>query len=84
MNNYLSNLKEKLKKKFDAENIDLIDNTNKHFQHKTFEQGKYHLKLIISSKNFKNINIVNAHKSIMTFLKDDLKNKIHAIQIVIK
>ena len=47
------NIKEKINKKINPENIILIDNSNLHAKHKSFDPSKLHLKIIIESKYLK-------------------------------
>ena len=44
----------------------------------------YHLHLKIKSLYLKSISRINAQKLIMGILKNELKNKIHALQISIE
>ena len=61
----------------------LIDNSNFHTKHKYFDINKFHLKIIIKSKKLKNMNKIAAHKEIFSILKDEMSNKIHALEIEI-
>jgi len=62
----------------------LIDNSSFHKKHKSFDSNKFHFKIIIESKELKKMNKVEAHKKIFTILKEEIKNKIHALEIEIK
>ena len=77
-------IKEKIKKKINPENIILIDNSHSHVNHKSFKPNKFHLKIIIKSEKLKNMDKIAAHKQIFSILKDEMKNKIHALEIEIK
>ena len=77
-------IKEKIIKKINPENITLIDNSSLHAKHKFFDISKFHLKIIIESKKLKKMNKVDAHKEIFSILKDEMKSKIHALEIEIK
>jgi len=81
--NFFDVVKEKINREISPENIILIDNSNLHSKHKSFDANKYHLKIIIKSKKLKNMNKIAAHKEIFSILKDEMKNKIHALEIVI-
>ena len=76
-------IKEKINKKINPENIILIDNSYLHKKHKFFDSNKVHLKIIIKSKKLKNMNKIAAHKEIYSVLKDEMSNKIHALEIEI-
>ena len=84
MNNYFKSICEKINKEFDVENIEIIDNSYKHKGHKFFSPEKYHIHLKIKSLYLNSISRVTSHKMIMKALKDDLKTKIHALEISIE
>jgi len=77
-------IEKKIKKEIDVEKIILIDNSIFHRKHKSFDKDKLHLKIIIESKKLKMINVISAHKKIFSILKNEMKNKIHALEIEIK
>ncbi len=81
MENYLEEIKIKLKKNIKLEEIDVVDNSHLHSKHKFFDKNKKHLKIIIKSNFLKNLNKIESHKKIMEILKDDLSEKIHALEI---
>ena len=83
MKNYLEEIKIKLKKNIKLEEIDVVDNSHLHSKHKFFDKNKKHLKIIIKSNFLKNLNQIESHKKIMEILKDDLSEKIHALEIKI-
>ena len=84
MKNYFDQICEKLKKKIAIEEIEVVDNSHKHKGHKFFSDEKFHLNLKIKSVYLNNLTRVNAQKEIMNILKDDLKTKIHALEINIE
>ena len=81
--NFFDKIKEKIIEKINPENIILIDNSHLHTKHKSFDLNKFHIKLIIKSKKLKNMNKIAAHKEIYSVLKDEMSNKIHALEIEI-
>ena len=81
--NFFDKVKEKINKKINPENIILIDNSHLHSKHKSFDSNKLHLKIIIKSKKLKNMDKIAAHKEIFSILKDEMSNKIHALEIEI-
>ena len=81
---FFDKVKEKINNKINPENIILIDNSHLHNKHKSFDINKFHLKIIIKSKKLKSMNKVMAHKEIFSILKDEMKNKIHALEIEIQ
>ena len=82
--NFFDEIKEKINKKINPENIILIDNSHLHSSHKSFDSNKFHLKVIIKSKKLKTMNKVAAHKEIFSILRDEMKKKIHALEIEIE
>lgn len=84
MNNYFEEIKEKLSRQIKIERIEVIDNTKKHQNHKFFVKDKYHLHLKIKSQYLQSITRLNAQKIIMKVLKQDLRSKIHALEISIE
>ena len=77
-------IKKKIYKAINPKNIILIDNSNLHKKHKSFDLNKVHLKIIIESEKLKKMNKIDAHKKIFSILKEEMKNKIHALEIEIK
>ena len=84
MNNYFEEICIRLKKEIEIEDINVVDNSHKHKKHKLFSQEKYHLHLKIKSLFLNSLSKVNAQRMIMKILKDDLKTKIHALEISIE
>ena len=84
MKNYFEEICNKLKKEIVIENIEIVDNSHKHKGHKFYSPDKFHLKLKITSLYLSTLSRVGAQKMIMKILKDDLKTKIHALEISIE
>ena len=80
----IDQIKEKINKRIKTENIILIDNSSLHTKHKSFNPNKVHLKIIIKSEKLKTMSKIAAHKEIFSILKDEMTNKIHALEIDIK
>ena len=83
MMSFFDEIKEKINKKINPENLVLIDNSTLHKKHKFYDSKKFHLKIIIKSEKLKNMDKITAHKEIFSILKDEMKNKIHALEIEI-
>ena len=81
---FFDEIKEKINKKINTKNIILIDNSSLHTKHKSFDPDKLHLKIIIESEKLKKMNKITAHKEIFSILKEEMRNKIHALEIEIK
>ena len=84
MNNFIKIIEEKVKNNIKIENITVIDNSHMHKKHKFFDPKKYHLSLEINSNYLKNMNRVRAQRTVMKVLENELKNKIHALEIKIR
>ena len=84
MKNYFNYIEEKIKKKIKLENIEIINDSYKHKGHRFFSEEKFHLHLKIKSIYLSSMSRLNAEKLIMKVLKDDLNEKIHALQISIE
>ena len=84
MENYFNYIEKKLEEKIKFEHIEIINNSHKHKGHKFFSEDKYHLHLKIKSLYLRSISRLSAQKLIMNVLKEDLKTKIHALEISIE
>tara|TARA_B100000767_G_scaffold178409_1_gene166684 strand:+ start:471 stop:728 length:258 start_codon:yes stop_codon:yes gene_type:complete len=84
MKNYFEEIDKKLKKKFKIEELEIVDNSQKHKGHKFFSPKKFHIHLKIKSLYLYSISRVNAQRLIMKVLDEDLKKNIHALEISIK
>ena len=84
MINYLDKVKAKIESKINPEKILLKDNSALHTKHKSFNSNKFYLKLIIKSKKLKKMNRLDSHKLIYSILQDEIKEKIHALEIEIE
>ena len=84
MKNYFDEIIKKLKKEIEIENLKIIDNSHKHKKHKFFSSEKFHLHLKVKSRYLNSIARIEAQKKIMKILKEDLKTKIHALEISIE
>ena len=80
---FLDQIKEKINKEIKPEDLIIIDNSHLHSKHKSFDVDKFHLKIIIKSKDLKKMNKISAHKKIFSILKNEMQNKIHALEIEI-
>jgi len=84
MNDFLSFLENKIKKNIKVEKVLIIDNSNQHKKHRFYDSEKYHLKLEIQSAYLSSLNKIKAQRQIMSLLAEELKTKIHALEIKIK
>ena len=84
MNNFFEDIIFKLKKEIEIEQIEIVDNSHKHVKHKSFSPDKFHLHLRIKSLYLNSLSRVMAQKEVMKVLKNELSNKIHALEISIE
>ncbi len=84
MNDFLKFIENKIKQNIKIEKISIIDNSSLHKKHKSFDAEKYHLRLEIESIYLNSLNKINAQREIMAILSEELKTKIHALEIKIK
>ena len=84
MKNYFDQICTKLKEEIEIEDIQIVDNSHKHKGHKFYSPEKLHLQLKIKSLYLNSISRVSAQKTVMKVLSEDLKTKIHALEISIE
>jgi len=83
INNLISIIKKKLLEQINIESIKIEDKTFLHKNHPGNQKGKFHLKLIIISKELKKMNKIESSKKIYKILDSEMKDFIHSIQILI-
>ena len=83
VNELISTVKTKIEKKILAQNIVIKDKTYLHKKHSSHQPGKFHLELIIKSKELSKYSKIQATKKIYKILDEELKKYIHSIQILI-
>ena len=79
----ITNVKKKIKKNINIENILIEDKTFLHKGHPGNENNKFHLKIFIESEELKKLNKIESNKKIYKILDEELKNHIHSLQILI-
>ena len=79
----ITNVKKKLKKNINIENILIEDKTFLHKNHVGHESNKFHLKISIESDELKKLNKIESNKKIYKILDEELRNHVHSIQILI-
>ena len=83
MKEYFEILEKKIRQKINIEDLEIINNSYKHKNHKFFSKDKYHLHIKIKSTYLKSLSKIHAQRLVMNILKDELKTKIHALEISI-
>ncbi|MDA9702152.1 BolA family transcriptional regulator [Candidatus Pelagibacter sp.] len=79
----ITNVKKKIKKNINIENIFVEDKTFLHKNHTGHESNKFHLKITLESEELKKLNKIESNKKIYKILDKELKNHIHSLQILI-
>ena len=84
MTNFLEKIEAKINDKIKPEQLLIIDNSSLHKKHKSFNSDKFYLKIVVKSEKLKNMAKIEAHKTIFSILSEEIKSKIHALEITIK
>ncbi len=76
-------IKKKLKQNFQIENITIEDKSYLHKNHLGNQEGKFHLKILLKSKELNKMNKIDSNKKVYGILNEELKQFIHSIQLFI-
>ena len=83
INQLIAIVKKKLINQIQLENITIEDKSFLHKNHKSNEKGKYHLKILITSKELNKLSKVESNRIIHKSLSEEIKLYIHSLQILI-
>jgi BolA protein len=83
INELIAIVKKKLQAEIVMQNLKIEDKSFLHKNHLGHQEGKFHLKLIINSKELVKKNKITSTKIIYKILDIELKEHIHSIQILI-
>ena len=83
INELIAIVKKKLTDQIDIESIKIEDKSFLHKNHAGNQEGRYHLKIILSSSELKTLSRVKSNKRVYKILDRELKEYIHSIQILI-
>jgi BolA protein len=83
INELIAIVKKKLTDQIDIESIKIEDKSFLHKNHAGNQEGKYHLKIIMSSSELKALSRIESNKRVYKILDKELKEHIHSIQILI-
>jgi BolA protein len=83
INNLIAIVKKKLNNEIVIEKIEVEDKSFLHKNHSGHQEGKFHLKLIISSDELRKLNKIKSNKKIYKVLNEEMKEYIHSLQILI-
>ena len=83
INELIAIIKKKLYNNFNIENILIEDKSYLHKNHIGNVQGKFHLKITLTSLELKKMSKLESNKKIYKTLDNELKKFIHSIQLLI-
>ena len=83
INELIAIVKKKLSDQIDIGTIEIEDKSFLHKNHAGNQEGRYHLKIILSSNELKAMSRIESNKKIYKILDNELKEYIHSIQILI-
>ena len=84
INDLNDTIKKKITGDFIVDEISIEDKTHLHLKHKNFQKNKFHIKILIKSKELSKMSKLESTKKIYQVLDFELKNYIHSIQIILK
>ena len=83
INELITIVKNKLLNQINIESINIEDKSFLHKNHAGNQEGRYHLKIIMSSNELKALNRIESNKRVYKILDKEMKEHIHSIQILI-
>ena len=83
INELIAIVKNKLEKEITIQDLIIEDKSFLHKNHKSHQEGKFHLKLIINSDELAKTSRIVSTKRIYSVLNLELKEHIHSIQILL-
>ncbi len=83
INDLIAIVKKKLNDKIIIEKIEIQDKSYLHKNHLGHQDGRFHLKLIINSRELKMQGAIERNKRVYKILDEEIKKNIHSLQILI-
>ena len=83
INELIAIVKKKLTDQIDIESIKIEDKSFLHKNHAGNQEGRYHLKIFLSSSELNALSRIESNKRFYKILDKELKEHIHSIQILI-
>jgi len=83
INNLIAIVKKKISYEIAIEKIEIEDKSFLHKNHSGHQDGKFHVKLKIESKQLKKLSKIESNKKIYRVLDQEIKAYIHSLQILI-
>jgi len=83
INELIAIVKKKIENNIKIEKINIEDKSFLHKNHLGNEKNKFHLKVLIKSKELNELSKIEAYKKIYRILDKEIKLSIHSLQILI-
>ena len=83
INKLIAIVKKKIVSQIKIDKISIEDKSFLHKNHSGNQEGKFHLKLSISSEELGQLSKIESSKKIYKILSEELKESIHSLQILI-
>ena len=83
INELIAIVKSKLQAEIVIENLKIEDKSFLHKNHKSHQEGKFHLKITINSDELAKMSKIISTKKVYKILDNELKKYIHSIQILL-
>ena len=83
INELIAIVKKKIKSQIATEEINIEDKSFLHKNHPGNQKDKFHLKISIKSNELSNMSRIESNKKIYKILEEELKSKIHSLQLLI-
>ena len=84
INELIAIIKKKLEKNILLDKVIIEDKSFLHKNHPGNQKGKFHLKIIIESKELVLLSKIDSNKKIYKILEKEMKDYIHSIQILVR
>ena len=81
INQLIEIVKKKINSNTQVDTLQILDKTFLHKKHRSYEEGKFHLEIIIKSEKLKNLSRVEATRILNKILEKEIKEFIHSLQI---
>ena len=83
INDLIAIVKKKLQNQINIESIKIEDKSFLHKNHAGNQEGKFHLKISLNSRELKTMSKIESNKKIYKILDKEMKESIHSIRILI-
>ncbi len=77
----IGQIEETLKKALEVHFLEIEDQGHLHAEHKPAKEGKLHLKMLVISDEFLDLNQIERHQKVYFILKEFLADKLHALSL---